>query len=237
MNIVICDDERLILDDLEWRIKRYTNQKDIPLGLRRFEKTEALLAADLSECDILLLDVDMPGIDGIEAARRLRKSGADMILIFVTGFLEYATKGYEVDAFRYILKGRLAEDLPRYLDDARRKLYWERRLITVRTREQKLDVAQRNILYFEGTSRRRVLMYLKKRTDPVECLGKLNDFDAELTSKDFVRLQRSYLANMGSIDWINNYYAKIHDGPALKISERRYGKVKTQFLEWKGMSL
>ena len=234
MNIVICDDERIFANELEFEIRKIASRKDLVISIRKFTISKLLLASDLSDCDVIFLDIDMPAPNGLEAAKTLRENYPDLILVFVTGWIEYAPAGYRVNAFRYLLKKNLAEDLPICLDEIQDKLLDNSTVISFSTRERTIEIAVRNILYLEGTPRRSVLLYLKQLRTPIECVGKLSDYETELHDKGFLRLQKSYLANMNNIEKIKNYYAVLTDGTSLKVSERQYSKVCKTFLMWKG---
>lgn len=237
MNVVICDDEKYFTDMLEQQIRDYAAYNDFKLVIHTFLSAKALLSADLSDCDALFLDIDMPETTGLEAARMIRVNYPDLILVFITGWIEYAPAGYRVNAFRYLLKKNLSEELPVCLDEVRAKMFENAAMITVQTRERTLEIAIKNILYLEGTSHRSVYLHLAKEQKEIECVGKLADYEALLSGSGFLRLQKSYLANMEHIVKIRNYLALMRDGTELKVSERKYAAVKKQFLMWKGRIL
>lgn len=237
MDVVICDDERYFADGLERQIQSYAALKDVKVGIKTFYTTKTLLSADLSNCDALFLDIDMPETTGLEAARIIRMNYPDLILVFITGWIEYAPAGYRVNAFRYLLKKKLSEELPVCLDEIRAKLYENAAMITVQTRDRTLELAIKNILYVEGTSHRSVFLHLVKERDAIECVGKLSDYEVRLSDNGFLRLQKSYLANMEHIVKIRNYIATLRDGTELKVSERQYAQVKKRFLMWRGRIL
>ena len=82
-----------------------------------------------------------------------------------------------------------------------------------------------------------IFLHLGKERKAIECVGKLADYEVRLSDSGFLRLQKSYLANMEHIVKIRNYIATLRDGTELKVSERQYTKVKQQFLMWKGRIL
>ena len=237
MNVVICDDEKYIVDMLERQIRDYAAYTDFKLAIHTFLSAKALLSADLSDCNALFLDIDMPEMTGLEAARLIRVNYPDLILVFITGWIEYAPAGYRVNAFRYLLKKNLAEELPLCLDEVREKMFENAAMVTIQTRERTLEIPIKNILYLEGTSHRSVYLHLAKGQKVIECVGKLADYEALLSGSGFLRLQKSYLANMEHIVKIRNYLALMRDGTELKVSERQYAGVKKQFLLWRGRIL
>lgn len=237
MNVVICDDEKYFTDVLEQQIRTYAAHNDFKLEIHTFHSAKELLCADLSDCDALFLDIDMPETTGLEAAQMIRMNYPDLILVFITGWIEYAPAGYRVNAFRYLLKKKLPEELPVCLDEIRAKMFENAAMVTVQTRERTLEIAIKNILYAEGTSHRSVYLHLLKGQEPVECVGKLADYEEHLANNGFLRLQKSFLANMEHIVKIRNYIATLRDGTELKVSERQYAEVKKQFFMWKGKIL
>lgn len=237
MNIIICDDEAPFVDELERELISYAAQKDLTFKIRKFYRAKELLAANLSDSDVLFLDIDMPEINGIETAKALRQQYSELILVFITGWIEYAPAGYRVNAFRYLLKKQLPKELWYCMDEVHEKLTENAANISIRTKDCTLEIAIRNILYFEGTSHRSVLLHYKQSSTPIECSGKLADYEATLAGKGFLRLQRSFLANMDNIEKIRNYKAVLKNGTELKVSERQYAMVCKKFLMWRSRIL
>ena len=234
MKVVICDDEVGFLHTLENRLQNYAAKKDLNIEISKLHSARELLAQNLLGCDVLFLDIDMPEIDGITAARELRKNNRDLILVFVTGWIEYAPVGYQVNAFRYQLKAALDHEFEPCMEEILTRLHENTEMMVFQTRDRKLEISLRNILYLEGTQRRSVLLYLYDGRNPIECTGKLAEYDERLCEKGFLRLQKSYIANMDHIVRIKNYIALLRDGTELKVSERQYAQVKKDFLLWKG---
>ena len=129
MRVVLCDDEpgyrRLIYDkilqdgfvhDYEVEVAEYGGGRELLEALDRGEYA-----------DVFFLDVQMEqgGDDGIRLGRELRRRGQDGLIVYVTGFMDYVQLGYEVKAFRYLLKSQIEQMLPRVLRDIRQELEGE----------------------------------------------------------------------------------------------------------------
>lgn len=99
MNIAICDDEITIRE----QIKNLIEKQELNYTLKIFSSGQELIEAKL-QFDIIFLDIQMEGINGIEAARKLRERGEEAILIFITGLKEYVFDAFDVSAFHYLLK-------------------------------------------------------------------------------------------------------------------------------------
>lgn len=237
MNIAVCDDSNKFTDILKEYITQYAAQHDITNKIERFCLPKKLLEADLSDCDVLFLDIDMPQINGLDTAQQLREKYPDLLLVFVTGWIEYAPDGYRVNAFRYLLKKELPGNLWICLDEIQEKLFENTECITLRNRARELDIPLKNILYFEGTRQKNVLVYIKREKKPLECYGKISEMDELLRGKGFLRIQKSFLVNMAYIEKIRNYKAHLRNGDELKVSERQYQTVNQQYLIWRGHML
>lgn len=194
------------------------------------------LVASSSSIQVAFLDIDMPEINGLDVAKVLHQRYPEMILVFVTSFIKYAPSGYKVNAFRYLLKTQLDEELSDCMDDLQEKLYDNNRTIQIRQRDRILPLAIKNILYFEGTSQRRVQVFLLNG-ETIECLGKLEDYDNFLSDQGFIRLQKSFLVNMHYIDKIASYSAQLRNSTTIRVSEKNYKEICRKFLLWKGTNL
>lgn len=93
MKIAICDDSYEFACQLKIKLDAICARLDWQMEAMVFSSSTALLNADLSGVQILFLDIDMPGLNGIEVASRIRKQQKDLILVFVTAFIEYAPEG------------------------------------------------------------------------------------------------------------------------------------------------
>nr|WP_294488398.1 response regulator [uncultured Ruminococcus sp.] len=103
MRIAVCDDEQCFLNYFRGIVKRLYNRLDIITD--EFSSGEELLKSFRYKAyDLVFLDIEMPAMDGITLARKLRELSSDVSIVFLTGHIEYAIKGYEVNALRYLTK-------------------------------------------------------------------------------------------------------------------------------------
>lgn len=107
MNIAVCDDEKLFLEEEKRLIQRYFDAEGQACKIDLFLSGEDLLATEkeLKQYDIIFLDVNMGGLDGVKVAEEIRRWNPNVYLVFVTAFIKYSTEGYKVDATRFIIKG------------------------------------------------------------------------------------------------------------------------------------
>lgn len=238
MNIALCDDNPAFLRQLRNAIMDTCAAKDWPCSCTCYSTPRDLLSANLSSTQVLFLDVDMPGINGLETARLLRKTYRDLIIVFVTGFIEYAPAGYDVAAFRYLLKPELNTKLAQCMRDLWDSLYTSHETIRVQLLDHDAKIRVSDILYIEGTSQRHTLLHTTTAPDtPLVCRGLLAEYESQLSDKGFLRIQRSYLVNMAHMEDIRNYNAILDNGTTLRVSRSSYGKICEQYVLWEGEHL
>ena len=232
MNIVICDDNCAFVSTLEREIWRYCKKKDWLVNIRTLTQPQKLLVDDLGSVQVVFLDVEMPGLNGLTVGRNIKAKYPEMILVLVTGFIDYAPAGYPIGVYRYLLKSRLGVELPLCLEDIHRTLLESNDYFKVTTRSGDTEIAVKNILFFEGSAHRSVFIHTLSST--IECPGKLADFDDYFKDKGFLRIQKSFLVNMAHISRIKSYYAYLSNGSVLKASQKNYSNVVNKYLTWKG---
>lgn len=232
MNIVLCDDNSTFLSHFRERLQSLAAKYDWVCKYTFFHDAEQLLLSDLSSVDIIFLDIDMPGVNGITAGKMLRGRYPDLIIVYVTGYVQYARDGYSVAAFRYLLKDALDVELPDCIRDIQNKLYTQHESMTIKGMEYDIQTRLQDIIYFEGTAQRHVIMHTRQGN--LECLGKLSEYENYLQTHGFLRIQRSFLVNMSHINWIKNYHVHLSNGEKLKVSERNYANITSRYLMWRG---
>ena len=105
LQLAVCDDERVFRSDLRKLLGTELELCGIDYHISEFTSGEELIAGmEKADCQILFLDIEMKGIDGVEEARRLRETKRQMEIVFVTSYADFVFQGYEVRALNYILK-------------------------------------------------------------------------------------------------------------------------------------
>ena len=135
MIAAICDDNAAAAQKLKSAIACICAEKDWPLEAEVYTSPGAILRADLSKTQVVFLDIDMPQMSGLEAAAQLRQEYPELIIVFVTSYIEYAPEGYRVNAFRYLLKQRMDTELCGVMCDVQKKLAESARTFSIRTKD------------------------------------------------------------------------------------------------------
>ena len=104
LHVAICDDEQSTRTLLQNYILRYAGENHLEVSTTVLPDGAQLLTSDFSETDLLIVDIQMPELNGLDAIRRIRPRYPALPVIFYTNYIEYALEGYEVQAFRFLLK-------------------------------------------------------------------------------------------------------------------------------------
>ena len=131
--IAIIDDSSVDTSYIASLVNTWAELSDTSVQVTTFFSAEAFLFtyAENRIFDILLLDIEMDGMNGIELAQKLRREGADIQLVFITGYPDFISKGYDVAALHYLMKPVLQEKLAQVLDRAVENLMKTRRSIVL----------------------------------------------------------------------------------------------------------
>lgn len=193
----------------------------------------------LSGCDIALLDIDYidQNYNGIDIAKRLRRFRKDAIIIFVTNFIEYAPEGYEVQAFRYILKRNLKSDLKPYIEQALLHLQSNKETLKIQVNGEFIDLLIEDILYME-VMQHTVTVYVQRTgvrngVRSYVVYSTLTDLEEALAERGFLRIHKSYLVNMRHIAKFQSKAAVLDNGTTLRVGEKSYSENKKKYLLWR----
>ncbi len=190
MNIAVCDDEKEVREQIKGLLRRQSQTAIL------YASGEELLAAK-EQYDIVFLDIQLDGKNGIETARALRQLDRSVILIFVTGLKEYVFDAFDVGAFHYLLKPieekKFTEVLENAVKEAEKKNQQE--LFVIKTRNRNIAVRKNQILFVESRMRKAKIHTIK---EDYEIYGTMNDLEKQL-GKNFYRCHRGYLVNLAHV--------------------------------------
>lgn len=234
VRVLMCDDDPQQLKVLDLELRRIFEKQSRNVLISTAERPSLLRREHLEGLDMVFLDIDFPEGEetGIQLARRLRESNRRAILFFVTNFIEYAPEGYEVQAFRYILKRDISLILERYILQAMEQLADDQEFIRMRTRDTITDVPLAEIRYIEVMDHS-VSIHADSRS--ISMTATLSSLEAGLENRGFLRIHKSYLVNMHHIRRFRSRECLLTDGTVLAVSEKNYSQQKQKYLRWKGL--
>jgi len=227
MNIAIVDDERIFLKELHNKIDSL-GMSDYKVY--EFESSESFLSIfEKGKFDIIILDVEMPGINGLETAEKIRESDKTVILSFLTNYSEFAIQGYEVNAFRYILKTQpdylYMQQLQSIFDEYKQT----HKAYAYSNQNMSFRYKLIDILYFEIFNRQ-ILLHTTERN--VEYYGNLSDIYEELKEFNFIKPGKSYVVNLEHIKNIDKNFLIMSNGDKILIGRTYKKDVVTRYLNF-----
>ena len=140
LNLLICDDEPAVVEQVSALLRDHCKKSGISAHFYSFSDPGAI--KDLSSYDIAFLDIDMGDSSGIDLARTLRRENPGVVIIFLTNFIQYAPEGFEVQAFRYLLKRDMNEKLIPYFEAASKEVIQRKRILTISVHSEPIDIPQ-----------------------------------------------------------------------------------------------
>lgn len=223
MRIAICDDQQMFVD----RLKILITDEEAEIYI--FNTGDELLKSDIN-FDIVLLDIEMPGIDGLGTAAELYKRNRKTLLLFITSHREYLTKGYEFRAFRYVLKSEPDEFVRQNIQDAIEEYRNYDFYITVNYKGTVAKVLSTQIIYIESLGHTITI-----HTENKDYIGqnKFKDICNLLAQHGFVQCHKSYMVNMRCIESIEkNSCINITNGTKIPIGRKYNADTINLYLEF-----
>ena len=223
LHISFAEDDQAMALQLRQYLDRYGAEHGLELEVRAFASGDELLRQYDTSCDILLLDVEMPGIDGMETARALRQRDRDVVIVFITNIARYAVDGYEVEALDFILKPVNYFTFSVKMDRAvRRARQQARHTVCLQLADGMQMLDTQEIYYLETRDR---MLYYHTGKGVFRLRGSLSAAEKELAPWNFARCNQCYLVNLRYVSGIVRDTVTVA-GHSLEISRR----CKTAFL-------
>ena len=231
MNIAVCDDESKILEEITSFI-----QKEFPLN-----KTEAfsdgqtflssLKVSTGREPDVLLIDIDMPGMNGMEVAAALAQEKAQTLIVFVTAHDELVYDSFKYHPFAFVRKKYLETELRAVLKDCQMEIDSRSKRFVFQNGGQTINLAQSEILYFEGQAN-----YLAIHTTTAggefRMRSTMAAIEEELKNKGFLRIHKGFLVNLEHVKILKTENLELDNGELLPIGKSYSDEAKKSILRY-----
>ena len=218
--IAVCDDERSMLSQLSDYLKQIEGETGDELKISLFSSAEDVLRQMDRKTQILLLDISMKRMTGMDCAERLRGEGFSGSIIFITSMGEYAQKGYKVHAFDFLTKPVTYTELKSTLLECFAIQNKDTEpLLPVETSTGTKIIRINDIIYAEVYQHRTSFVLTGGET--AESPVQLNEIEEKLSGQGFFRCHRSFLVNMRHITHISNTELTMSDGSVVLLSKYR----------------
>ncbi len=231
LKIAVCDDEQNYLHDMERLLKEYETQRSIEIEASYFRLPFDLLEQVEKGTDFALycLDVYMPGITGIAAARQLRKNGIETPVIFLTTSKEHALEAFGVGALGYLVKPFERDMFFKLMDTVTAYTGQERRRhVLLKVEGMLRSVAVRDIIYSESTKNHQAI-HLEDGTTMLSRMAVSELFDELSPSGCFVRCGSAYILNLAKIKRLGTKTVELEDDTEIAMPRGAYADVKAAY--------
>ena len=234
-NVIICDDEQGCRESVAEMLGRYEEESGETFDVMMCESAEELLERYNEKTDLILLDIQMKTLNGMNAARALRQRGSEVQIIFITSMAEYAIEGYEVHAFGFLKKPVHYRQLAWQLDDLLGVLKKKRGVsVVVQDGSVMYSYQSSEIMWIEALGHDVILHLGDGRT--TRCNTPLSKLEEQLKDAGFFRVHKSFLINMQYVAAVKVTSIEMQGGDSVLLSKHRRQEFITAFAKFKGMA-
>lgn len=228
--IGICDDSEADREALRRLVQQWGECRSHTVQIREFSSAESFLFryAEERDFDLLLLDIEMGAMDGVSLARKLRRDNESVQILFITGYDDYLSQGYEVSAVHYLMKPVPQEALFAALDRGARALGKQERAVILSVDGEQTRVPVSEIEYVESFSHWVEIVTARGRFQVKQTIRQT---EQELGS-GFVRCHRSYLAGLRHIARLSKTEVILDSGKALPLSRSAAAQTHRAFISY-----
>ena len=228
LTIAICDDNENQIKELRRLLDEWMADKPFALIIDEYISAESFLFSYPDKCcDLLLLDIEMKRLNGMELAKKLRSEGDMLPIVFITGYSDYMSEGYEVEALHYLLKpvdkAKLFAVLNRYI-----KRRTPENEVMIKCEDKTLRISPDTIMYCEAVGKK---THIHTKEQVMICETGIGNFSSNLGS-DFIRCHRSYIVNLRYVRSIGKTEIALDNGEIVPLSRRLYKEVNNEFIKF-----
>lgn len=217
--IAICDDEASVIEYVSSIVTYWGTESGHTIVLRSFSSAESFLFSyeDENDYDILLLDIEMGQMDGVSLAKTIRKKNETVQIVFITGYSEYISEGYEVAALHYLMKPVKPEKLLEVLNRAAEKLEKNERILTLSLSGEMVRIPLHEIAYIDVNGNY-ITLHGKEDYTIKKTLGEIQK---ELDDR-FFKVGRSCIVNLNIVQRVTKTDCYLSDGSILPLPRGAY---------------
>ncbi len=217
--IAICDDSQADRDFISEIVRQWAAAASHIIHIDTFISAENFMFhyADVKDYDILLLDIEMGGMSGVAMAKELRRDNSTVQIVFITGYSDYISEGYDVDALHYLLKPVRAEKLRLVLDKAAEKLLKNEKVLNLEASGELIRLPLYQIQYTEVRGNYITIHAAAEITVKMT----LGEFEKELDDR-FYRAGRSVIVNLTMITRVTKTEIRLSSGAVIPLPRGAY---------------
>ncbi len=235
LKIAILEDEPMWTERFQQYLDKYQKEhEDFEFEATYFDRAKPMVRDYHPGYDLLFMDIRLPDMLGIDAARKIRERDSEVMIVFVTTMTQYAIDGYEVNAFDYILKPLRYDAFVTKMDRIRRILdrSGEGATVTIKTKTDQFYIKAAEIQYIE-VSGHDLIFHMPDRE--ISVWGSLSKFEQELNQKQFARCNACYLVNLRHVKSVSGMTVTVGEQD-LSISKTKKKDFMSELAKYRGGS-
>ena len=232
MRIAICEDNKEHMEILEEMVNGWAKRENEQVAIGRYQSAEQFLFCmkDEPHYDFAFLDIQMSKINGLQLAKMIREEDRLIFLVFTTALKKYAPKGYEVSAFRYLIKPLQENEVFQALTKASQMIEDRKREAVIVTRgDESRRIFKDDICYIE-VDNHHIILHLRDET--IRFKAKLKEFETQFREPQFCKCHRSYIVNLRYTGKISKEGVEIDGKVTLPISKSRWEVLNHCYMEY-----
>ena len=231
MRICLVDDDSTQLDYLKVIIEKWANKNNINTDINFYHSAEEMLFENNESYpfDMIVLDIQMGKMNGIELAKRIRRTDKNVIIAFISGMADYVFEGYEVQAIRYILKPIKNEKVYELLDYANTHKFKEKKYFIISVSGEKKKINYDDIIFFESMGH---YIVLHLENEEYDYKYNISDLCFDLAETEFIKTHRSYVVNIKYIEKITRNECQLIGNIKVPLSRNSYKSVNEKFINY-----
>ena len=230
-SFAICENEPIQVEWLQSLLEEYAEARGYMICISTWESAEAFLFhyAEDKNVDLILLDIEMNELSGMEMARQLRQKNDQIGILFITGMTEYIGEGYSVEAVDYLIKPIKKEKLFQVLDRSLEKIAASPAYILIEQNDEQLKIPLEDILIIEVEGRE-----LNIKTDErlIQMKQPLKEFMQLVDSEQFVQPYRNIVVNCSRIKRVKKGELIMDDNSIVPVSRRNQKEIVAAFVDY-----
>ena len=229
INVIILEDEKQASDKLRSYLARFSSERGIVFNVTVYDNAVSMLEVYKADADIIFVDIQMPLMNGMDAAHLIRERDEKVILVFVTNLAQYAIKGYEVDACDFAVKPVTYADFYMKMHKAVKRVKTEDQdIITFKMTGSIVKISASTIYYVEVI--KHDLIY-HTVSGEIKSHGTMREVEEKLSPYSFYRIHHSYLVNLAHVLAVHGDTITVN-GTEIKISRAKKADFMQRFAEF-----